>query len=1054
MLEAHAQPPEGIRFYASPEEIVADSALSSYAHLLIRAWHDFELSGVVCLDCIPTLYLCCFAEPLESEKAAEYHRSFWNQGLATILVLVDPKNVSLYSGLALPAEPGRNKNNEQSLIETVSLADYVLRVRNFYLQLATGQYYREHPDKFDPKHSVDTYLLDNLGAIRDAITAGPEVLANHEAHAFLARVLFTCYLIDRGIIDLAQYEYCGCSSGTKLVDLLEPLGASAARQVLSRLFDDLKDKFNGSMFEQSTEAERERIREHHIELLIRFLRGHTLRTRQLTLGFWAYDFRWIPVETISAIYEDFLAKEDQEGKQQDGAFYTPRFLAEAVLDVAVQGDAEWESKRFLDPACGSGIFLVALFNRLATRWLAGHPECSYEEKAAALLTIMRDQLCGIDISPTACRIACFSLYLAFMDRFDPPDIVGYVERTGRKLPKILDTDETATPDPDFPVIIREDFLSPSRPLPGPFGYVVGNPPWQGRGTKQIAQHFVLRIPEYLEPQGRACILLPSKVLFNRSSNQFQTQWLQSSTLEKVVQLADYRFILFKNAMCPSIIARFTAAPPDIVTHRVDYETPKVRRNDRREGIIPVAPADRKQIPLRELLHEARAQKASILWKRHLWGTPRDNSFLRHLLEMPALGEIVGPPKDGNRWVKGQGFQPDSHGTSPNPKDPWWAPSDLYISAKGKIPGLFLITEDCQSVGDRFRKLHRTRDRRIYNPPLVLISQGIGKGALPKVVYCDFPILFQDTLQAIAGPQEDEDLLLFLTLYLRSKLARYFLFHTAANWGTERDKVHLDELLRLPFPLPGSEDASPGAAEIVRAIAQKARALKKKIEREFATSSSAGGFRLSGDSPLVSAAKRQKMVAALETEVEPLIYQYFDLIDQEIVLIEDTVEVFISSATPHRLDASIPTLEPIHKNTLPTYQAGLSAYAAILSGTLNSWAAQATSPVMVSASGGVYGQAGLAMVSLELTTDQALPFYKKDLSAGLGDVLVQLYNTASQQTGGRLDYLRGIIWFDESCIHIVKPFTVEYWTRTAALNDAAEIYARIAEARQTTGKGSN
>ncbi len=209
----------------------------------------------------------------------------------------------------------------------------------------------------------------------------------------------------------------------------------------------------------------------------------------------------------------------------------------------MQGDSDWETKRYLDPACGSGIFLVALFNRLATRWIVNHPNCTYEEKAAALLRILRNQLCGFDISPTACRIACFSLYLAFLDRFDPPDIRGYVGRTGNKLPRILLTDEGATPEPDFPVIVREDFLNPSRPFEDRFGYVVGNPPWHGRGTKQIAHDFAQRIPDHLEAQGRACILLPSKVLFNRTANPFQLQWLQSVTLEKVVQLADYRRIL-------------------------------------------------------------------------------------------------------------------------------------------------------------------------------------------------------------------------------------------------------------------------------------------------------------------------------------------------------------------------------------------------------------------------------------------------------------------------------------------------------------------------------
>lgn len=1047
LLEAHAQAPAGIRFYASPEEIASDPTLSAYVHLLTRAWQDFGLAGVVCVAGIPTLYLCCFEQPPTPEEAAEYQRCFWNQGVATILVLADSRNVNLYSGLAIPVEPGVKKNDEKSRIETVSLADYSLRIRKFYLQLATGRYYKKHADKFDVKQSVDTYLLDNLGAMRDAITAGPDGFDKSGAHAFLARILFTCYLIDRGIIDLAKYPYCSCSSGTKLVDVLERLEPEAAKKVLYCLFDDLKEKFNGSMFEQSTAAEQDRCGDSHIELLIKFLRGHKVRTKQLSLGFWAYDFQWIPVETISAIYEDFLANEDREGKQKTGAFYTPRFLAETVLDVAVEGDDSWETKRYLDPACGSGIFLVALFNRLATRWLVNHPGCAYEEKAAALLAIMRDQLCGFDISPTACRIACFSLYLAFLDRFDPPDFTGYVERTGKKLPRILLTDESGAAAPDFPVIIREDFLGPSRLFKSRFGYIVGNPPWQGRSSRQIAHHFAQRIPDHLEPQGKACILLPSKVLFNQTANRFQLQWLQSVTLEKIIQLADYRFILFKNAICPSIIARFTAAPPDLANHVVDYETPKVRRIDLREGIIPVAPGDRKRIPLRELLFGAREQKAPIIWKQHLWGTSRDCAFLRHLAEMPVLAEIAGPPKEGKRWIKGQGFQPDSRGNSSDPTEPWWKTSDLFIKAGGNVPSLFLLSSDCEAIGNRFPKLHRPRDRQIYNSPLVLISQGIGKGAMPKVVYCDFPILFQHSLQSIAGPPEDEDLLLFLTFYLRSKLARYFLFHTAANWGTERDKVHLDELLRLPFPLPGSEDASPAAQEIVRDIAGRARELKKKIEQEFDTTAVADAFQLSGHSPHFRAVRRQMVVDALQAEVEPLIYKYFDLIDQEIILVEDTVEISIKSATPHRIDSDIPSLQPIHRNSLSGYRSGLKVYAETLAKTLNEWAARANGTVRISPAGGVDEHAGLAIVSLR-QTDRPHAFAKEEVSSDFAEALAQLQRTASQPAG-RLDYLRGVIWFDDARIRIIKPDTVEYWTRTAALNDAAEIYARITQARQAT-----
>ena len=62
-----------------------------------------------------------------------------------------------------------------------------------------------------------------------------------------------------------------------------------------------------------------------------------MQSGQMTLDFWAYDFRFIPVETISAIYEQFMKDGDLKKKREEGAYYTPRHLAETVLHLALEG---------------------------------------------------------------------------------------------------------------------------------------------------------------------------------------------------------------------------------------------------------------------------------------------------------------------------------------------------------------------------------------------------------------------------------------------------------------------------------------------------------------------------------------------------------------------------------------------------------------------------------------------------------------------------------------------------------------------------------------------
>ena len=125
------------------------------------------------------------------------------------------------------------------------------------------------------------------------------------------------------------------------------------------------------------------VRPQHLKAAGDFFAGHEIGKNQHTLGFWAYDFQLIPVETISAIYENFLEKEGEREKRESGAYYTPRFLAEMTLDIALEGATSLAEKRFLDPSCGSGIFLVLLFNRLAAQWAAANPDGNFKSLGAA-----------------------------------------------------------------------------------------------------------------------------------------------------------------------------------------------------------------------------------------------------------------------------------------------------------------------------------------------------------------------------------------------------------------------------------------------------------------------------------------------------------------------------------------------------------------------------------------------------------------------------------------------------------------------------------------------
>ena len=74
-----------------------------------------------------------------------------------------------------------------------------------------------------------------------------------------------------------------------------------------------------------------------------------------------YSFRYLPIELISRIYEEFIP-------DTAGVVYTPPFLVDLLIDECMPLDNhdKFTNAKFkvIDPSCGSGIFCVAAYQRL------------------------------------------------------------------------------------------------------------------------------------------------------------------------------------------------------------------------------------------------------------------------------------------------------------------------------------------------------------------------------------------------------------------------------------------------------------------------------------------------------------------------------------------------------------------------------------------------------------------------------------------------------------------------------------------------------------------
>jgi hypothetical protein len=461
------------------------------------------------------------------------------------------------------------------------------------------------------------------------------------------------------------------------------------------------------------------------------------------------------------------------------------------------------------------------------------------------------------------------------------------------------------------------------------------------------------------------------------------------------------------------------------------------------------------IPLRVLLGAASQKVATVAWKSRLWGTQRDLKFLNHLSALPKLSEYVGGEAEVKNglccWLGGEGFQPlKPDGKTNNPKKLEWPLSDSVVAA-GQISGLIFLPQTfatplgiyLKKQGYRLDLLHRPRAEGIYRPPLVLFNRGFTDAA-----FFDFPVRFQHALRSIAGKRGDEDSLLFLTSYLRSKLARYFIFHTSASLGSERDQVHSYEVMQLPFYLPGDENRLSSEAEtLMRKVVDKLKGLKQRmqesalsLDERFNPKSFHLDYSDEGNKDdeynrwLAEWAQKTNKVQA---EIEPLLYEYFGIIDQEQALVEDTCDIFDQSDTPNSIYAPMPTLEPLDGD-------GLKEYAGMLTNSLCGWSHEQKLRLTIAA--GVDIQLGLALLKVEQTKGECA-FRAAPLVKELAEALKRLEVSASNSIGS-IKYVHDEIWFfDGPRIYIAKPALRGRWTRTAALNDAADIHATIQFSRR-------
>ena len=784
------------------------SLMAPGAHVTVGILsRDPRDEGTVC----PLAVVCEFSRAVSNATLREAHKLSWNFSRAPLLVTLEPHQIRAWTCCESPLsdvdESGPEILDLRSDPSTSISLDQQAAQALHWVELISGRFFERHEDRFQRDFCADRLLLKNLTHLH-SILVDKQGLPEDVCHDLLARTIFIQFLIDRkdstGHSALSPAKFAALHAEGILSQTYRNLGDLFNHYEDSyALFRWLNKIFNGDLFpgkgrepEAEWEEERKDVKENHLRTLAKFLSGEMELPKLQGLLWRHYRFDVIPLEFISSIYEEFVTRRRATKKKPAGTVYTPPHLVDYILDgVLPWNDKDWDL-RILDPACGSGIFLVKAFQRLIWRWKKAH---NRKPSVADLRRILTHNLFGVDCDPHAVRVASFSLYLAMCDEIDPRCYWTQVNFPALRGRTIVAAD-----------FFREDIQGYRTHEEGQtFDLVVGNAPWGSQtvgesdldhwtkegwevADKNIGAMFLPKAAALAALHGQVSMLQSSGLLSNASGTaaRLRKKFFTSFRVYDITNLSVLRFGLYRGAIGPSCVITFSPQKPD--GSPLQYVAPKELKTIDDDLRIVVEPSDV------HLVFPDDAIEDPTIWATLTWGGARELAILRRFrghdtlqslrsrgIVKKCVGIIRGDRGREDREILGRRILDDvrfPNGTFlflqasrlPENPDPWVHSKGSTDYSAFELPQL-IIKQGWRVRSRRFEAaIVKSRERGI------ICSQSYASCHLAK----EAPGVLE------AG-----------CLVLNSSFATFFLALTSGRIANYIPTATVDDLLRVPLPAP-------------------------------------------------------------------------------------------------------------------------------------------------------------------------------------------------------------------------------------------------------------
>ncbi|MDR2409819.1 MAG: N-6 DNA methylase [Bacteroidales bacterium] len=701
------------------------------------------------------------------QKLAEIQKRIWSSGETPLACFIFNTEISILDCTKHIVKESE-KFKPEYLIKTLKIADTANKLYNeqFAVKIKSGVFWEqeelENRFKFH-KNSAYTALISNIQKVVSILTKKLKGVSEVLIKKIIVQSILIKYLeercIDKNNNKLLPEKYFRKYGNSRVFNDVLRSGH------FTDLLIDLDKNFNGNVFKWSDE-ERKMLGSMNLAIVSDLLATDREDITQPELDFdWRYfEFKFIPVELISRLYETFIG----ENKRQKGLFYTPSHLVRLLVDECIplskHGKFDLENFTVLDPACGSGIFLVVVFKRLVQIWRLQN-NMRYPD-IGILKRILRN-LYGVDKEEQAVQLSSFSLCLALCNELEPIDIIN-------KL-KFDDLRENN--------LIYSDFFICKEIKNKKFDLVIGNPPYIRGGTKfykketinisgihlpipnnQIALKFLGDSYTNLKDGGLQCLLIKSSDLLYGSNPHNLLKTIITKT--NLIQVLDFTALTEGNSLWDN-------ARVGVVAVFIRNEQPNYRKNIlhltfRRTKIT----AERIIFEIDDydlhFINRKTAIENPYIWKINLLGGGRIKNVVEKLSSFKKISDLF---KDG---IYGEGTIAAKS-----------LPNEAFLL--NGIDNRFLTKEYLDSFKGK-------KDKPVFQFPNILIKENIN---LP-ISYNNQYVKFSDAIVGLCST--DKSLLKEVVDYFRKNndILRFFNTCTSGKMLVYKNTACKEEdILNLP-----------------------------------------------------------------------------------------------------------------------------------------------------------------------------------------------------------------------------------------------------------------